>query len=158
MSQRPKASGSAPDSMLRLDDQLCFALYASSRAVTSVYRPVLVDLGITYPQYLVMLVLWERDDISIGALGERLYLDSGTLTPLLKRLEKQGLIIRRRNSRDERQVDVSLTLAGNRLKRKAHLMVETLRCKLQLPIGKVTELRRDLKKLIEAATRNEEES
>lgn len=134
-----------------LDDQLCFALYATSRAVMNVYRPALQQLGITYPQYLVLLVLWEADAIAVGALGERLFLDTGTLTPLLKRLEKQGLIRRIRNSEDERQVDIHLTLAGNRLKRRAHVMVDTLRCRLQLPISKAGELREELKRVMKMA-------
>ena len=152
MTQEQQKNGrSSPARAPLLDDQLCFALYATSRAVMNVYRPALQELGITYPQYLVMLVLWEHDRITVGALGERLYLDSGTLTPLLKRMEKQGLVIRRRNSDDERQVDVTLTPAGSRLKRKAHIMVDTLRSRLQLPIAKVAELRMELKRLMELA-------
>jgi MarR family transcriptional regulator, organic hydroperoxide resistance regulator len=153
MAQQQQKTSKSPDKAPALDDQLCFALYATSRAVMNVYRPALQELGITYPQYLVLLVLWEHDGISVGALGERLYLDSGTLTPLLKRLEKQGLIMRRRNSDDERQVDVTLTLAGSRLKRKAHIMVDTLRCRLQLPIAKVADLRKELKSLMKLAAR-----
>jgi len=139
------------DEVLKLDNQLCFAVYATSRAITSVYRPSLERLGLTYPQYLVMLVLWESDGVSVSKLGDRLFLDSGTLTPLLKRLEKRGLLIRRRDSGDERQVNINLTLAGVRMKRDTYKMIMTLRCKLQLPIRKANELRDDLKKLMKAA-------
>jgi DNA-binding MarR family transcriptional regulator len=101
---------------LLLDNQLCFALYSTSLAMTKIYKPLLAELGLTYPQYLVMLVLWETDAITVSALGERLYLDSGTLTPLLKRMEKSGLLARVRSARDERRVEVSLTNAGRKLK------------------------------------------
>src|SRR5439155_24290568 len=93
----------APDTMQRLDRQLCFALYSSSLAMTKLYKPLLDPLGLTYPQYLVMLVLWEGDGIAVSELGQRLQLDSGTLTPLLKRLEASGLVQRRRDSADERR-------------------------------------------------------
>lgn len=105
--------------ILKLDNQLCFALYATSRAITSVYRPALEKLGVTYPQYLVMLVLWEGDGVTVKAIGERLFLNSGTLTPLLKRLEQAGLIRRTRSTEDERQVLIGLTAQGNALKDKA---------------------------------------
>jgi DNA-binding MarR family transcriptional regulator len=104
---------------LRLADQLCFALYAASHAMTRAYRPLLDALGLTYPQYLVMLVLWEGDDLGVKAAGERLGLDSGTLTPLLKRLEAQGLIERSRDRGDERSVRVRLTAAGAGLRDRA---------------------------------------
>jgi DNA-binding MarR family transcriptional regulator len=107
------------DTALRLDNQLCFALYSTSLAMTKVYKPLLEELGLTYPQYLVMLLLWEQDDVSVSALGERLYLDSGTLTPLLKRMEVSGLLIRTRSVQDERRVLISLTEAGRQLKSKA---------------------------------------
>jgi DNA-binding MarR family transcriptional regulator len=104
---------------LRLDDQLCFALYAASRAMTAAYAPLLDELGVTYPQYLVLLVLWERDGARVSHLGDRLQLDSATLTPLLKRLEARGLVERRRSAADERVVEVFLTAAGKRLRRRA---------------------------------------
>lgn len=104
---------------LHLDSQLCFALYAASRAVTRAYGPLLEPLGVTYPQYLVLLVLWEEDDVSVKRLGERLYLDSATLTPLLKRLEALGLVSRIRDVRDERRVHITLTAAGRKLRAKA---------------------------------------
>lgn len=105
--------------MLRLDNQLCFALYSTSLAMTKLYKPLLDDLGLTYPQYLVMLVLWERDGLMVSELGDRLYLDSGTLTPLLKRLEVSGHISRLRDVNDERRVHITLTSLGRRLKVRA---------------------------------------
>ncbi|MCF8205945.1 MAG: MarR family transcriptional regulator [Methylotenera sp.] len=113
---------SAPDAReqwLRLDQQLCFALYSSSLAMTKLYKPLLAPLGLTYPQYLVMLVLWETDGLAVGQLGQRLSLDSGTLTPLLKRLEALGHIERRRARDDERRVDIFLTPTGRKLRRQA---------------------------------------
>jgi DNA-binding MarR family transcriptional regulator len=105
--------------MLLLDNQLCFALYSASLAMTKVYKPLLDDLGLTYPQYLAMLVLWERDGLMVSELGDRLSLDSGTLTPLLKRLETGGLVSRVRDVADERRVRVRLTAAGRKLKGRA---------------------------------------
>lgn len=107
------------DQALRLDNQLCFALYSASLAMTKLYKPLLDELGITYPQYLVLLVLWERDGITVSELGERLSLDSGTLTPLLKRLETAGLVSRLRDTQDERRVLVRLSAAGRELKQRA---------------------------------------
>ncbi|NEA97961.1 MarR family transcriptional regulator [Streptomyces sp. SID13726] len=102
-----------------LDDQLCFALYAASRAVTARYRPLLDELGLTYPQYLVLLVLWERDSISVRDLGTALQLESSTLSPLLKRLETAGLLSRERRPEDERSVAIRLTDAGASLRERA---------------------------------------
>ncbi len=99
-------------SALHLDRQLCFAVYAATHAITRAYKPMFDRLGITYPQYLVLMVLWEDDGQTVKAIGERLLLDSGTLTPLLKRMESQGLVSRRRDTADERQVRVSLTERG----------------------------------------------
>ncbi len=104
---------------LLLDHQLCFELYSASLAMTKLYKPLLEELGLTYPQYLAMLALWERDGVSVSALGERLFLDSGTLTPLLKRLEVAGLIARVRAVEDERRVHISLTAEGRKLKTHA---------------------------------------
>ena len=102
-----------------LDNQLCFALYSASLAMTKRYKPLLEALGLTYPQYLVMLVLWEHSGVTVSQLGERLFLDSGTLTPLLKRMEAAGLLQRIRSVRDERRVQITLTAAGRRLKTSA---------------------------------------
>jgi len=107
------------DAMLQLDNQLCFALYSTSLAMTKLYKPLLEELGLTYPQYLAMLVLWEQDGLTVSELGERLYLDSGTLTPLLKRMETAGLVSRLRAVQDERRVHITLTAAGRKLKDKA---------------------------------------
>lgn len=110
-----------PDPQLQLDHQLCFKLYAASRAIIRGYRPMLDALGLTYPQYLAMLVLWEWHQqppaqATVKALGERLMLDSGTLTPLLKRLQQQGLLLRQRSQADEREVSLQLTPAGVQLR------------------------------------------
>ncbi len=105
--------------MLQLDNQLCFALYSTSLAMTKVYKPLLDELGLTYPQYLAMLVLWERDGLMVSELGDKLYLDSGTLTPLLKRLEVSGYISRIRDVEDERRVYITLTASGRKLKTRA---------------------------------------
>ena len=107
------------DQALLLDNQVCFALYSASLAMTKLYKPLLDELGLTYPQYLVMLVLWESDGLSVSELGQRLSLDSGTLTPLLKRLEAAGLVSRLRAVQDERRVHIHLTAAGRKLKTRA---------------------------------------
>ena len=107
------------DQALLLDNQLCFALYSASLAMTKLYKPLLDELGLTYPQYLVMLVLWEGDGLMVSELGQRLSLDSGTLTPLLKRLESAGLVSRMRAAEDERRVHIHLTAAGRKLKARA---------------------------------------
>ena len=112
----------APADWLQLDHQLCFALYSASLAMTKFYKPLLAPLGLTYPQYLVMLVLWEGDGLAVSQLGERLLLDSGTLTPLLKRLEAQGLVQRLRDTADERRVLLRLTAAGRALKSRAQAL------------------------------------
>jgi len=112
--------------LLRLDHQLCFALYASSLAMTKLYKPLLDPLGLTYPQYLVMLVLWQADGLTVSQLGERLALDSGTLTPLLKRLESSGLVQRQRDTTDERRVLLQLTPNGRTLKARAVRVPQTI--------------------------------
>ena len=115
----PNKNTAESNAMLQLDNQLCFALYSTSLAMTKLYKPLLEALGLTYPQYLAMLVLWEKDGLMVSELGERLYLDSGTLTPLLKRLEASGLVSRLRDVADERRVHISLTAAGRKLKTQA---------------------------------------
>lgn len=104
---------------LFLENQICFPLYACSRALTSLYRPILDQLGLTYPQYLVLLVLWRGDGCSVKEIGRKLYLDSGTLTPLLKRLEDSELVVRKRSEKDERSVRIFLSLKGKKLKERA---------------------------------------
>lgn len=113
---------------LLLDNQLCFALYSANLAVNKLYRQLLAPLQLTYPQYLVMLVLWERDDVTVSQIGERLFLDSATLTPLLKRLESAGLLLRQRSREDERQVVVTLTGEGKALQEKAHSIPDSILC------------------------------
>jgi DNA-binding MarR family transcriptional regulator len=116
----------AADQMLRLDNQICFAVYSAAHAFTRFYKPLLERLGLTYPQYLVMLALWERDGVPLKDIGERLFLDSGTLTPLLKRLEAAQLIKRTRGTEDERQVMIALTAQGHALKEKARTVPSSL--------------------------------
>ncbi len=135
---------------LRLDDQLCFSLYAASRAVTAAYAPLLAPLGLTYPQYLVMLVLWETDGVSVKQIGERLALDSGTLTPLLKRLEAQGLVGRSRSEQDERVVEIRLTADGKKLKQRARSIPEKLGCNFGMPVDDIIRLREQLRSLTSA--------
>jgi MarR family transcriptional regulator, organic hydroperoxide resistance regulator len=121
------ARRNTPDpAWLALDHQLCFALYSASLAMTKLYKPLLEPLGLTYPQYLVMLVLWEGDGVTVGQVGERLALDSGTLTPLLKRLEATGRVQRLRDAADERRVLLQLTPAGRALKARAAAVPPTI--------------------------------
>lgn len=142
-----KVPSPSVDPALLLDNQLCFALYSASLAMTKLYKPLLETLALTYPQYLVMLVLWERDGVTVSALGERLTLDSGTLTPLLKRLEQAGLLSRQRSTEDERQVLVSLTSEGCKLKTTAAAIpgcvVEAAAC----PIPELMALTRQVQSL-----------
>ncbi len=112
--------------ILRLDNQLCFAIYSAGHALTRTYKPLLDALGLTYPQYLVMLVLWEEDDQTVGRIGERLFLESSTLTPLLKRLEATGKIRRLRDPDDERQVRIRLTDAGRALREEAKALPKAI--------------------------------
>ncbi len=137
----------------RLDRQVCFALYSASRAATAVYRPVLEDLGLTYPQYLVMLVLWESEPKGVRELGEELGLDSGTLSPLLKRLETMGLVERRRSGEDERRVAVNLTPAGRSLSSKASGIPRHLADAAGLSADELEQLRTTLERLTEALHR-----
>lgn len=135
MKARTRKTGTkaeAPADLLRLDLQLCFALYSASNLVTRLYRPLLEPLGLTYLQYLALMVLWERAPQSVGELGDALGLDSGTLTPLLKRLEAAGFVSRERDPADERRVVVDLTPAGRKLRAKAKDIPLTLLCKLPI--------------------------
>ena len=130
--------------MLRLDNQLCFALYSTSLAMTKLYKPLLDRLGLTYPQYLVMLVLWEQDAVTVSHLGDRLFLDSGTLTPLLKRMEAAGWLTRERAREDERRVIVSLTSQGRKLRGEAVTVPQEVSCATQCTLEEVNELRQRL--------------
>lgn len=129
---------------LALDNQFCFALYSASLAMTKTYKPFLDKLGLTYPQYLVMLVLWEQDDVLVKSIGEKLFLDSGTLTPLLKRLEASSLIERTRDEADERQVRITLTKEGRALKKKAQAIPHQVLCASGQPIDVLVNLRGQL--------------
>ena len=137
----------APAEMLKLDHQLCFALYSSSLAMTKLYKPLLEPLNLTYPQYLVMLVLWEGDGISVSDLGQRLLLDSGTLTPLLKRLEASGWVQRERDSADERRVLLHLTPAGKALKLRAMKVPPQVACATSCSLEELNSLTARLKTL-----------
>jgi len=132
---------------LLLSNQLCFALYSSSHLLTKAYKPLLKELGLTYPQYLTMLALWEEDGVTVGALGERLYLDSGTLTPLLKRLEAAKLLKRERSGADERQVFIHLTDKGRALKRAAATIPARAASATGLGLNELISLRGRLGKL-----------
>ena len=142
MAQKPSAGGA-----LLLGNQLCFAVYSTAHAFNRVYKPLLDRLGLTYPQYLVMLVLWERDDVPVKEIGDRLLLDSGTLTPLLKRLEKAGLIKRTRSRHDERQVLISLTPRGHELRDKAKALPQAILAASACSIGELSELKSELLEL-----------
>ncbi len=153
---RRRSRSSPADEWLRLDRQLCFALYSTSLAMTKVYKPLLEPLGLTYPQYLALLVLWESDPLGVGELGERLSLDSGTLTPLLKRMQAAGWIVRERAADDERRVLVSLTPAGRALKARARSVPQRLAEAAGCTADEMTELTARLQplrsRLLQAAT------
>jgi len=146
-SKTEPAARRAAGEALRLDNQLCFALYAASGLVTRAYRPLLEPLGLTYPQYLVMMALWERAPRTVKDLGQALDLDSGTLTPLLKRLETAGFVTRRRDAEDERRVQIELTAAGEALRERAAEVPAALACQLHLPLDEIVGLRATLQDL-----------
>ncbi len=134
----------------QLDEQVCFALYSASLAMTKAYRPLLDALGLTYPQYLAMMVLWERDGLAVSELGARLHLDSGTLTPLLKRLEQAGLLRRTRATDDERRVTLRLTAAGRALRERAGALPVRMARLTGCSSDELARLRRQLVRLREA--------
>ena len=155
----PRAPTATPDAnpadaWLALDKQLCFALYSASLAMTKVYKPLLAPLGLTYPQYLVMLALWEDDAQSVSNLGARLALDSGTLTPLLKRLEAQGQLSRERDAQDERRVIVRLTAAGRKLKLQARRIPQAIGRASGCELSSIVELTRQLTTMRDALSRH----
>jgi len=137
-----------------LEDQLCFALYAASRAMTARYRPLLDAIGLTYPQYLVMMLLWEEDNQTVGQLGARLSLDSGTLSPLLKRLTTAGLVTRHRRVEDERSVAIALTDTGRALREKADAISREIICALDLDRADFADLKAKLNLVTERVTTN----
>ena len=153
VTRSPRIANAVPDAqqMQRLDHQLCFALYSSSLLMTKLYKPVLGALGLTYPQYLVLLVLWEADaagsTLGVGELGQRLFLDSGTLTPLLKRMEAAGLLTRTRTAEDERRVIISLSTAGRGLRRKAAHVPDEVACAVGCKLNEIAELTAQLQSL-----------
>ena len=132
----------------KLNNQLCFPLYVIAKEITGLYRPFLDELDITYPQYLVMMVLWENDRLTVNQIGEKLYLDSGTLTPLLKRLESKKLIIRQRKKEDERVVEIFLDEAGKKLKSKACEIPSKIQEKLNLSEEDFLELKLTVDKIL----------
>jgi DNA-binding MarR family transcriptional regulator len=133
--------------MPRLDQQLCFAIYSTMHAVNKTYAPLLDSIGLTYPQYLVLLVLWEADDLTVREIGERLQLDSGTLTPLLKRLEAMGVLHRARDPKDERQVRIKLVEKGDALRREAKSIPGQIARAMGRPAEDLKALRKDLRKI-----------
>ena len=128
----------------RLDNQICFAVYSAAHAFNRVYKPLLDRLGLTYPQYLVMLVLWERDNVPLKTIGERLFLDSGTLTPLLKRLEAAELIKRTRSKEDERQVLIELTADGEALREKAKSVPQSILAASACSVGELVAMKDEI--------------
>ncbi|WP_439651424.1 MarR family winged helix-turn-helix transcriptional regulator [Photobacterium atrarenae] len=139
--------GKASD--LVLEKQVCFSLYSAANAMIRAYRPLLAELELTYPQYLVMMVLWSENGINVKDLGARLHLDSGTLTPLLKRLEGKGLVSRRRSEKDERVRELFLTEQGDALKAKAETIPAAIFCKSAMPLDELIELKQSCEKLVE---------
>lgn len=136
------------NNVLKLENQLCFSIYAASRAITKIYRPFLDNLGITYPQYLVMLVLWENNTISLKELGNILYLDSGTLTPLLKRLEGMELIKRERSKEDERILCISITEKGQEMKQQAIHIPECILDSINVDLPLLVNLKKEVDELL----------
>ena len=143
----PSRAATATFAALALDNQLCFALYSASLAMTKLYKPVLAPLGLTYPQYLTLLALWERDGQGVSELGEKLFLDSGTLTPLLKRMEAGGWLLRRRSSDDERRVLVHLTPQGQALRTQARKVPHSLAGSTGLGFDQIGQLTQRLQRL-----------
>ncbi len=150
----PSTNDAGPD-LLALDRQVCFALAVASRTVISLYRPLLEPMGLTHPQYLVMLALWEAEPLRVSELADRLSLEPATLSPLLKRLEAGGLVTRRRDPDDERAVAITLTPAGRRLRRKAERIPPAVVARLGIEISELEDLRDRLATVIEAARREE---
>ena len=140
---KPRASSSSPPPAVSqlLDQQLCFAVYSTMLGLNKIYRKLLKGLGLTYPQYLVMLVLWEQGELTVSEIGARLFLDSPTLTPLLKRIEANGLVTRQRSGSDERQVVVSLTAAGRRLQARAKEVPGCVAAAMECSVPEIDTLR-----------------
>ncbi len=133
---------------IQIEDALCFNLYTASRMMTQVYSPYLYSIGLTYPQFLVMNLLWSKDGVTVKTLGERLYLDSGTLTPLLKRLISQELIVKKRSTEDERAVLISLTKKGKDLQKKTKDIPMEMFCQLNVSMERFVEIRDGVKEIL----------
>lgn len=144
-----KTDTSSLDEALKLGSQLCFPLYAASRKIINAYTPILKPLGITYTQFIVFMVLWENDNLAVGEIGARLHLDNGTLTPLLKKMEKEGYISRKRSPQDERTVIISLTKEGLKMKDKARDIPKKIKSCVNLSSEDAGELYRILYQLID---------
>lgn len=140
----PAPRRTAENDNLAIETQLCFALYSATLALGKTYAPVLARIGLTYPQYLVMLVLWQQDGLTVGALGQQLHLESGTLTPMLKRMEQAGHVLRTRDKADERLVRISLTGAGRTLRAKALNVPCTIGDAMGLPTERLAAIRDEL--------------
>jgi len=136
------------DELLKLDNQICFAVYACSREITKLYHPMLQPLGLTYTQYITLLALWEKDGVTVKELGDRLYLDSGTLTPLLKKLENSGYLTRTRDPGDERTVRIELTARGRTLQRQACTLPEKLFAQVGVTAEEVANIHRQMTELL----------
>lgn len=134
--------------LLKLENQVCFPVYALAKEIINQYRTFLDELDLTYPQYLVMLVLWEHKEQTVNQIGEKLRLDSGTLTPLLKRLEQKGIVSRSRSTRDERVVNITLTEAGEELKARAKNLPESLMASMQIPMEELKALKQTVEKIL----------
>lgn len=132
----------------KLGNQICFPLYVIAKEITGLYRPFLDELDITYPQYLVMMVLWENDGLTVSHIGEKLFLDSGTLTPLLKRLEGKGFIVRKRNKEDERVVEAFLTATGTALQQKACEIPNKIQEKIGVEPADLLQLKESIQKIL----------
>ena len=148
MSDKP-----CPNENLKLEKQLCFALYRTTRAITQTYRPFLEEIGLTYPQYLVMLVLWEEDNLTLTHIGNKLMLDSGTLTPMIKKMESAGLLQRKRSHADEREVRILLTPQGHGLKNEAGKVPQKMGCVISLSDEKRLRMQQDLDELLQQILR-----
>ena len=144
-------SGIAPVEMPGLDNHLCFALYAASNHMTRLFAPFLKKLGVTYPQYLVLVVLWERGARGVGELASALQMDLGTLSPMLKRLEAKGLVTRRRRAEDERRVHVDLTARGTSLRKQTEQMLGEFYCFLNMPLDELFDLKDRLRHFVRSA-------
>lgn len=142
MTHKPKAAAAAPlQELPSLDEHLCFALYAAGNHMTRLFVPFLKKLGVTYPQYLVLVVLWERGEMSVGELAAALLTDLGSVSPMLKRMEKKGLVARGRDPADERRVVISLSAGGNALRRRTKQMLGEFYCYLSVPVDELEDLR-----------------